>query len=277
MTGSSRAGAGPELAVERHGSGPAVVLLHGQPGSASDWHRVVPLLSEDHTVLVPDRPGYGSTGGAAVGFASNAGAVVGMLDDAGIDSAVVAGHSWGGGVALAAAVNHPERVRGLVLVSSVRPGERLGWDDRLLAAPVAGDLLAAATIGSVGRLLSSSRVRSLIDRHLSGRAREAVHSVAGVTGATTGADVWRSFVTEQRCLFSELGSLEDGLAGIRAPVFVLSGGSDRIVPAAVGTRLAESIPGSVQKVIAGAHHLLPVDHPEEIAAAVRAVEGRAGE
>ena len=100
------------LAADRHGNGegPAVILLHGQPGSAADWDAVVPLLAPDFTVVVPDRPGYGRTGGPARGFAGNATAVLDLLDHMGIARAIAVGHSWGGGVALAVAEVAPVRV-----------------------------------------------------------------------------------------------------------------------------------------------------------------------
>src|SRR4051794_20061292 len=84
-------------------SGPGGVLVHGQPGSAADWAPVRQLLEDDFTVLVPDRPGYGRTGGSAIGFGANADAIVELLDRHGIPSATIVGHSWGGGVAIALA------------------------------------------------------------------------------------------------------------------------------------------------------------------------------
>ena len=262
------------LAVDTYGSGPAVVLLHGQPGSGADWSRVIPLLSGDHRVVVPDRPGYGRTAGAATGFTGNAAAVARMLDRLGEVDAVLVGHSWAGGVALAAAVQNPSLVRGLVLVASVRPGEQLGWVDRMLAARGIGDALSAITIGSTGLVLRTRKIRELVERRLNGRAREVVRALEAVTGARTKAPVWRSFVLEQRRLFDELGRLAPALNAIAVPTVVLSGGSDRIVPVPVGERLAAEIPGGVHKVIPGAHHLLPLDHPGDIAEAVRDVEGR---
>lgn len=256
------------LEADVYGSGPPVVLIHGQPGSAADWARLVPLLSDEHTVLVPDRPGYGRTAGRATGFAGNASALAATLDRAGIYPAVLVGHSWGGGVALAAAIDHPDHVKGLVLVASVRPGEPLGWVDRMLASRGLGDALAAMTIGSTGLVLRNRKVRELVERRFEGRPREVIRALEGVTGARTRAPVWRSFVAEQRRLFDELGGLASRLHRIAVPTVVLSGGSDRIVPPEVGERLAADIPGAVHHVVPGAHHLIPMDHPDQIESAV---------
>ena len=274
MTGPGNEAA-TRLEADSYGSGPAVVLIHGQPGSAADWARVVPLLSGDHTVVVPDRPGYGRTAGRATGFAGNAAALAATLDRLGCPPAVLVGYSWGGGVALATVANHPRLVKGLVLVASVRPGEPLGWVDRMLASRGVGDALAAITIGSTGLVLRNGKVRELVERRFDGRAREAVTALEGVTGARTRAPVWRSFVEEQRRLFDELGDLEPLLNSVAVPTVVISGEADRIVPSAVGARLASAIPGALHRVVAGAHHLLPLDHPAEIESGVRDTESRA--
>ncbi len=258
------------------GDGPAVVLLHGQPGSADDWARVSAMLKGSFTLVAPDRLGYGRTGGAATGFAGNAEAVVDLLDGLGVDRFITVGHSWGGGVALAVAELRPDRVTGLVLAASVGPGEPVGWDDRLLAAPVLGETVAALTIGATGRLLGIDRVQSLANRRLAGRTLEAVKALTRSTGARTGSRVWQSFVTEQRALLSELDDLGPGLASLRIPVAVVNGTADRVVRPAVGGMLARAIPGATHTVLPGAHHLLPLDHPEAIAEAIREVHERAG-
>jgi pimeloyl-ACP methyl ester carboxylesterase len=267
----------PPIPVEAEisGNGPTVLLLHGQPGSAGDWARVTALLDRDFLVVAPDRPGYGRTGGDATGFAGNADAVVGLLDRLGLDRFIAVGHSWGGGVALSTAVRNPHRVRGLVLVASVGPGAPVSWEDRLLATPVLGEIFAALTIGATGRLLGNDRVQSLADRRLAGRTLEAVRALTRLTGASTGARVWQSFVTEQRRLLDELHLLAPALNSLNVPVAVLNGSADRVVSPSVGAMLTSAIPGAERTVLADAHHLLPLDHPEEIAEAVRAVNARA--
>src|SRR5258706_4012010 len=142
------------------GEGPPVLLLHGQPGWRHDWDEVVPLLVPDHRVIVPDRPGYGRTGGDAVGIAENADRAVALLDRLGVEQATVAGHSWGGGVALAMAQRHPSRVNGLVLVASIGVLAALGPLDRVLAAPISGEALAWMGFHLFGRLLLFRRVLS---------------------------------------------------------------------------------------------------------------------
>jgi len=157
-------------------------------------------------------------------------------------------------------------------VSSVGPGEHLGWDDRILAAPVLGEAIAASTIGGLGLLLGRERVQSLADRRLAGRARDAVVALTRLTHG--GSFVWRSFVTEQRALLSELDGLAAGLGAIGVPTEVVHGRNDRLVAPEVAESLAQTIPGAVLRLVPGVGHLLPHDAPGEIASAVtRVAEG----
>src|SRR3954469_11916655 len=88
--------------------GPSVVLLHGQPGGAWHWERVIAGLPADLAVVAEDRPGYGSNPEPATGMVGNADAVVRTLERRGLPRAVIVAHSWAGGAALALAERHPE-------------------------------------------------------------------------------------------------------------------------------------------------------------------------
>ena len=94
------------------GEGPVALLLHGQPGQGSDWDDVAAGLASSNRVLVPDRPGYGRTGGPAVGLAANADSLDCLLDDKGVGSATVVGHS----------LRDPQR-RGVHALPRELPGE----------------------------------------------------------------------------------------------------------------------------------------------------------
>ncbi|MGR4897333.1 alpha/beta fold hydrolase [Stenotrophomonas sp. LARHCG68] len=106
------------------GSGPAVLLIHGSgPGVSAwaNWRPVMPALAQQRRVLAPDMAGFGYSErpeAFAYGDAWVAQAV-GLLDALDIERADLVGNSFGGGLALALAIRHPERVRRLVLMGSV--------------------------------------------------------------------------------------------------------------------------------------------------------------
>jgi pimeloyl-ACP methyl ester carboxylesterase len=267
-----------ELVADVLGEGPPVVLLHGQPGSRVDWALVARRLRADFTVIVPDRPGYGQTGGRARGFRGNAAAVVSLLDRLGVEQATVVGYSWAGGIALALAQDVPARVTSLVLVASVRPGEPLGRMDRMLAVPPIGAAVTATGLFLATNALALPPVRRAVQRRRRYLDQEAGTDEVGfrdspdpdaVLTSMRSKGVWQSFVTEQRCLIDELPYLAPGLATITVPTLVLQGDSDHTVPPATGRRLAASIPGARLVELAATGHLVIHHRSEAVATAVR--------
>ncbi|MBL7717833.1 MAG: alpha/beta hydrolase [Flavipsychrobacter sp.] len=110
----------PQLAYRKSGQGPALVLIHGFPENGGLWGRVVPLLENDFTVIVPDLPGTGNStlGTAGASMEDMADGIKMLLENVGLSRAVIAGHSMGGYVALAFADRYPDMLAGLALVHS---------------------------------------------------------------------------------------------------------------------------------------------------------------
>ena len=246
------------------GSGPAVLLIHGQPGTAADWTGVARALRDRFRVLVPDRPGYGRTGGRALGIVGNAEAMANLLEETGAGEAIVAGHSWGAGVAIAMARRYPERVLRLVLVNPVTPGDRLGIVDKLLADERIGPPFARGAFWVAGSALAAPRVRRVLRRTLPGYGIERSADVA--RDLRTGG-AWRSFYVEQRALFSELPALREGLSDVRQPATVVVAANDRVTDPEAGRRFAAEM-GARLVEVPRAGHLLPMQAPEEVARAI---------
>src|SRR5438552_13417578 len=92
--------AGARLRYEIGGDGPAVVLLHGLGGAASNWVELAPLLVRRHRVLVPDLPGHGGSEPLAGGLDAFADCIAGLAEHEGLLPAAMVGHSAGGSIAL---------------------------------------------------------------------------------------------------------------------------------------------------------------------------------
>ena len=150
------------------GEGSPVVLLHGNVVTAEDFRTsgVLDLLAKRHRVIAFDRPGFGYSDrphGSLWSARAQADLLRDALDVLGIDRPIVLGHSWGAAVALALALNHPDDVRGLVLLSGYYyPTFRA---DVLLssppAIPILGDLLRYSISPLLGKLLQPRLLKGM--------------------------------------------------------------------------------------------------------------------
>jgi pimeloyl-ACP methyl ester carboxylesterase/uncharacterized membrane protein YbhN (UPF0104 family) len=244
-----------------------LVLLHGQPGSPADWQQVAGRLPPQFHAVAADRPGYGSSRYPAGGFTAGACAVLDDLDARGITRAVLVGHSYGGGVALAAAALAPRRVEAVVLLASVGPGCVNGWD-KLLAAPGAGQLCALAAWRLTPWIARSRLTR--IARRRGRPLRPDEHANWQVWGQPGHGHrpLWRTFLTEQRALLRELGELEHAISSVQAPVLVLADPKDTLVPVETARRLARDLPDARLQLVQGAGHHLPRRAPDAVADAI---------
>ena len=128
---------------------PPIVFIHGASANLKD--QMVPLrakLEERAELLFFDRPGHGwSARGPKTQQTpfDQADLLAGLMDKVGIRQAIIVGHSFGGAVEAAFALDHPERVRGLVFLSPAThpwPGAATSWYYTLAARPVIGRLFA---------------------------------------------------------------------------------------------------------------------------------------
>jgi pimeloyl-ACP methyl ester carboxylesterase len=109
------AGSGDETVVLIHGSGPGVT-------SYANWRLVIPSLAEHFHVIAPDMVGFGFSDrpdDVQYGLDTWANQTVGLMDALGIQKAHLIGNSFGGGIALRIATQHPDRVGKLVLMGSM--------------------------------------------------------------------------------------------------------------------------------------------------------------
>jgi pimeloyl-ACP methyl ester carboxylesterase/uncharacterized membrane protein YbhN (UPF0104 family) len=244
-----------------------LVLLHGQPGSPADWGQVAERLPAQLRTVAADRPGYGFNALPAGGSAANARAVVDDLNARGIDRAVLVGHSYGGGIALSAAMIAPDRVEAVILLASVGPGCANALD-KVLAARVTGPvcaLLVWKLTPWIARAWLAVASRSSGRRP---RPDEHVNWQVWGRGENTSGTLWRTFLVEQRALLRDVCDLAGALASIEVPVLVLADRKDAIVPVETARRLAQSLPHACLRLISGAGHHLPRRAPRAVADAI---------
>jgi pimeloyl-ACP methyl ester carboxylesterase len=133
--------------------GPPVLLIHGFCSSTFVWSDVLlPLAARNLRVIALDLMGFGFSAKPRNGeytIEGQARLIVRLLDQLGIERATLAGSSYGGAVAAACALDHPERVERLILVGAVTNNEAKRQPlARLAMVPVVGDLFSPLLLGS---------------------------------------------------------------------------------------------------------------------------------
>jgi len=120
------------------GSGPPVVLIHGGADDSKTWAETMTALSQSYSLYAPDMLGYGLSDRDKTSYylSEFVDFTLGFIQALGLDSAALAlvGHSLGGRICLEIALQHPERVRRLVLIDTVGFARLARWGTFLGAA-----------------------------------------------------------------------------------------------------------------------------------------------
>jgi len=259
------------LASIDRGSGPAIVLLHGQPGSGASWDPVTDRLASDFRVLAPDRVGYGASAGEARGLAGNADLIAQFIEAEAAAPATVVAHSWSGGAAVLLAARRPDAVRSLVLVGAACTPDSLNALDTWLTYRGVGEALTAIGLVGIGEVLPRLR---RFTAYVPARYRRQVETALpdrGVLGGGRGAlgRYRRTFLIEQRALVTELPAVVAALGDLALPVAVVAGRWDLVVPPRAAVTLARAIPGAQLTMLPRAGHFVARDDPDALAEVVR--------
>lgn len=245
---------GRTAAYDVAGEGLPVVFLHGWGlGHRAYRHSLARLVGLGCRVWAPSLPGFGGSAplaGRDAGLPEYADWVASFLDAAGVDEPVfLIGHSFGGGVAIATAHRHPERVRSLVLVNSIGGAAWKEAADGLDTTP--GRTLAERPLWDWGRHFT----RDLFPLHLARRVLPAVVPEALGNLLRSPLALWRAgMVARDADLIAELETLKER----QLPVVVLSGTRDGVIPRASFDALCRAI-GAEGETVEGSHSWLLAD------------------
>jgi pimeloyl-ACP methyl ester carboxylesterase len=248
------------LACREEGSGPPLILVHGSPGDSRSWARVAPHLRNHFRLLMVDLPGYGGSAkvpDAPEGRVALMADAVAALISSCRQPVRLAGHSYGGVVALHAAVQagspavqhlalfEPVFMRGLQLVNApLLPAVTAHFDDYVKR-------VGAGERGAVGRM---------VDYWFGAGAYQRLpEPVRGYLDANAG----RNALDVRSCFYDALGAEE--LAGFASPVTVACGDKSPPTVGAIGRALCKLLPNARMQAIAGANHAMLDTHPEAVA------------
>lgn len=258
--GSSIQANGIVTNYHERGSGPALVLLHGSgPGVSgwSNWRGVVEPLAEKFRVLVPDVVGFGFTERPADGvydiklWVSH---LIGFLDATGVEKASLVGNSFGGGLSLAAALRHSDRIAAMILMGTPSgefeqtDGLRSGWfyepslenmRDMLRKFPYDESCVTEDMIRSRYEI-SKLHGGQAAFRKLIPKPPDPAEGPAIVKGVP-----------------------EKALRTIEIPSLVLHGREDRVIPLEVGVRTHRNLPNSEMHVFGKCGHWVQHEYERE--------------
>ncbi|GJH12760.1 alpha/beta hydrolase [Caballeronia novacaledonica] len=242
------------------GTGPCVVLLHGNTVLLQDYEAsgVTAMLAEGHRVISFDRPGFGYSDRPRKRLwtaQAQAALLQGALQLLGVDKPVIVGHSWGTLVALSLAVDFPDQVRGLVLISGYYfPSARL---DVAMIAPVAvpvlGDVLRYTVSPFTGRLLIKRTVEAMFaPASMPDEFFEAMPAEMLLRPSQT-----RATSEDAAFMISAAARLRAHYPSIEMPVRIFAGAGDKIVdPESHSARLHGVLPNSTLDVEVDAGHMV---------------------
>lgn len=254
------------LHVEEWGSGPrAVVCWPSLFADGPTLRGIVDALAPDHRVVVIDGPGHGQSGApdGAFSLAACAAAAMRVLDELGIERATWVGVAWGGHVGVAAALDHPERLDGLVVLNA----PMAPWSGRRLALMRLTQALLAlfGPRSFVARLVADKAIAP------SAPSREAIVGV--VEAALRRCDRQGLRVAMASAMFGR-EDLTPRLGEVRVPALFVAGAEDGIFPIDVARAQASAVPGSRFVAVERSGHHSALERPDVVLPLVReAIEG----
>jgi pimeloyl-ACP methyl ester carboxylesterase len=251
---------------------PTVVLLHGAFGALQDFSETIfDDLAQTHRTIALDRPGHGYSSrprspwvGTPMAQAEWLHAVLVRLQ---VQRAVLVGFSWGGSVALAHALSHPEETVAVVLVASpTHPWkDPIAAEYRIASWPIVGSLMVATTVAPLGRLLAARGVEKVftpLPVHPAFAASPVLLSLRPACYAANAEDM--------RVLKESLRRMSSRYAELQMPLIMVHGTLDHTVGIRTHSeRLLAQVPNSELIRIPNVGHPLLYTHPEKVMEGIR--------
>lgn len=246
------------------GTGDPVLLLHGSgPGVSAwaNWRLTIRDLSPSFRLIAPDLAGFGFTQvpeGMHYSRQAWLDQIVAFLDALGLSRVHVIGNSFGGSMALALAIAHPERVNRLILMGSV--GVKFDITEGLDAVwgyePSVDNMRVIMDYFAYDRSLVGPE---LVDMRYRASARPGVHEAYS-----------SMFPAPRQRWVDAMSHDESAIRGITAPTLLIHGRDDQVIPLATSLTMLQWISDSQLHIFGRCGHWTQIEHAAEFA---RLVEG----
>jgi pimeloyl-ACP methyl ester carboxylesterase len=238
-------------------SKPAVIFIHGAGFDHSTWALYTRWHAHNgYSVLAPDLPGHGLSGGKPLSsVAEMADWVAALIDASGAKKARLVGHSLGSLIAVETAARHPEKVTSLGLITAAT------------AMPVSEPLLAAAKANSPDAIAMMTMWGFGARAGLGGSLSPGNWMIGKGTRVLEAA--------KPGVLYADLSAsnaydAKEAAAKIKVPVTIVLAERDLMTPAKNGKALAALIPHAKVVMLQGAGHMIPAERPDDVLKAIAA-------
>jgi pimeloyl-ACP methyl ester carboxylesterase len=223
-----------------------ILLIHGAGMNARTWSSQLRGLSAEHDVIAVDLPGHGASRlPDEAGMDEYVEAASAVLQDRG-GPVTIAGHSLGGAVALALAARKPDRLKGVMLISTCM---KLSHANRRV------DELLHALPMPLRKVLLDASMHAMFGPGASGQAVQ--HGLQDLLACSPAA-------VDRDIEIARSMDLEEAARSLRIPVRLLCGSADSVTPVSASQYLLDLIPGAKLEVVHAAGHMLPLERPDTV-------------
>lgn len=251
------------------GRGRPLVMVHGLGGSAEDFRQLCSLLGDSFTCLVPDLPGFGFSSKPDLPYTPPffAGVLAELARELGLARPAWLGHSMGGHSVLWLAATRPELVARVAAICPSGGHLTPPWLLRLLSALLADvDRLRLFHPGLL-RFIVAHICGQPLRGPLSPEAQELLQRIKAQWSGPQRPLLERAFIRSARGVLAH--PVWPLLPGIKAPLLIMAGRGDQIVPEHMTERLRLYAPAGSQFARVGGGHMPPYLAAWELAQALR--------
>jgi pimeloyl-ACP methyl ester carboxylesterase len=265
---------GVRLHYVDQGSGPVIVLIHGNGAMAEDFavSGLLGMLAENHRVIAFDRPGFGYSNrprNTIWTAKAQARLLQSALRELNVRAPTLVGHSWGSLVALNMALDDPAETAAIVLLSGYYvPTPRVDVAMFSVSAlPVLGDILRYTVSPLIGRMMAGPAFRKIFAPAPVSRQFKALFP----TSLSLRPSQLRATAADTALMIPGAMATVGRHPEVSVPVFIVAGDGDEIVDTATqSVRLHHDIADSSITLVKGAGHMVHHIAPQEVLRVIKA-------